>query len=50
VASLSSSTGSDTGFAKDIRKMSSAELEAAAFADYSIGPLRRNPTMAWGIR
>lgn len=34
VASLSSSTGSDTSSAKDIRKMSNAELEAAAFAEY----------------
>lgn len=34
VASLSSSTGSETGFAKDIRKMSNAELEAAAYAEY----------------
>lgn len=34
VASLSSSTGSNSGAAKDIRSMSNAELEAAAYADY----------------
>jgi len=34
VASLSSSTGGNSGVAKDIRAMSNAELEAAAYADY----------------
>jgi len=34
VASLSSSTGGNSGVAKDIRSMSNAELEAAAYADY----------------
>lgn len=34
VANLSSSTGGNVGAAKDIRRMSDTELEAAAFADY----------------
>ena len=34
VASLSSSTGGNSGVSKDIRAMSNAELEAAAYADY----------------